>query len=323
MKNKRKFFLKKRSYLLLLLLLLIILLPTLFLGSIYFSPGRSKNFAIGQNTAQINFTPGGINIFYPKDDTTFYYFHNLSWPQQITGTNTKISDPNSTHSESSFTYFKKLLASFFPQPEFKQPGLENSSEKEILASPNFENTQKNSVPKIDISKWQKFTNDYYSLIHPIDWQIEDEEDYLMAFDPSRSYQTYSHAGRIEERYVNIEKLQYSSKSAKQYVDERFAKNAEDNRKSEEDHNRFIKEYPSAASNIYSYQNPYPLYWGRENTRINNLDIEIYSGPRGKDGDEKSFVISNGIVLITGYASLRSLNDGSVESFIIKSIAPNK
>ncbi len=136
MKIKRKFFLKKSFYLPLVLFLIIILLPTLFLGSIYFSPGRSKNFAIGQNTAQINFTPGGINIFYPKDDTTFYYFHNLSWPQQITGTNTKISDPNSTHSESSFTYFKKWLASFFPQPKIQSKTANDTSEKSSSPAPH-------------------------------------------------------------------------------------------------------------------------------------------------------------------------------------------
>ncbi len=34
--------------------------------------------------------------FYPKDDTTFYYSHNFSWPpQQITGTTTKLSDLSS------------------------------------------------------------------------------------------------------------------------------------------------------------------------------------------------------------------------------------
>lgn len=141
----------------LLLPLLLLLIPIVFLGTIYFSPSQAKNFAIGQNTAQINFTPGGINIFYPKDDTTFYYSHNLSWPpQQITGTNTKISDPNSTHTESTFTYFKRWLASFLPQPDFKPTT--NTSENSSSPAP-----QKTSQIQPSPQTEQQFTSKLLDL----------------------------------------------------------------------------------------------------------------------------------------------------------------
>ncbi len=129
MKIKRKLFLKKRFYLPFLLFLIIILVPFLFLASIYFSPSRVKNFPIGEYTAQINFTPGGINIFYPKDDKTTYYSHNFSWPPQEMIGPSKFSDPNSGYTDNSLTSFKKWLTSIFNHFDFKQPKVDDTSKE--------------------------------------------------------------------------------------------------------------------------------------------------------------------------------------------------
>lgn len=48
------------------------------------------NIPLGQRFAQINTGHGSINIFIPKDDTTWFYFHNFSFPQVITSSNTKM-----------------------------------------------------------------------------------------------------------------------------------------------------------------------------------------------------------------------------------------
>lgn len=120
MKKRVKLFLKKKVWVPALIALLI---PAVFFAYVYFSPGRVKNFTVGTRTAQVNITPGGINIFYPKDDTTFYYSHNFSWPpSQITGTSTKIDDVSFTKTNSSgwdFIQFPKTVATFI-QSLFKQ-----------------------------------------------------------------------------------------------------------------------------------------------------------------------------------------------------------
>lgn len=86
-----------------LLVLAITLLVALFLifGClllyVYFSPGQARNFPIGDRRMQINFTPGGINIFFPRDDTSDYYSHNFSSWQIITGANNKYEEVDFSH----------------------------------------------------------------------------------------------------------------------------------------------------------------------------------------------------------------------------------
>lgn len=99
MKKKLKRFSFKKKLLFSGLGLLI--LPFLIVGSllayVYFSPAQVRNFPIGDRRMQINFTPGGINIFYPRDDTSDYYSHNFSSWQIITGANNKYEEVDFSH----------------------------------------------------------------------------------------------------------------------------------------------------------------------------------------------------------------------------------
>jgi hypothetical protein len=141
-KIKKQLFLKKRFFLPFLLFLIIILTPILFLASIYFSPSRVRNFPIGEYNAQINFTPGGINIFYPKDETTTYYSHNFSWPPQEMIGPSKFSDPNSGQTDNISTFFKKWLTSFFDQFKFKQQDRNDRSNEQSPIKQISEQIQK-------------------------------------------------------------------------------------------------------------------------------------------------------------------------------------
>ena len=111
--------------------LIILLIPVLFFAYIYFSHGKVRNFPVGKNTAQINITPGGINIFYPKNDTTFYYSHNFSWPtSEITGTTTKLDDLSSYQGQNSWNISQ--LTSFFTYLGKKIPvSIEVTSKKSV------------------------------------------------------------------------------------------------------------------------------------------------------------------------------------------------
>lgn len=114
MKKGTKLFSKKKIWLPILITLLI---SVVFFAYVYFSPGEVRNFPVGTRTAQVNFTPGGVNIFFPKDDTTFYYFHNFSGPSQITGANTKLDDSQFTteYKEPLLISLKNWIFSLFNQ----------------------------------------------------------------------------------------------------------------------------------------------------------------------------------------------------------------
>jgi hypothetical protein len=90
-KKLQKFSLKKKLVISGLALILILLLALgSLLAYIYFSPSRVRNFQIGDKSAQVNITPGGINILIPRDDTSYYYSHNFTSWEIITGANTKF-----------------------------------------------------------------------------------------------------------------------------------------------------------------------------------------------------------------------------------------
>lgn len=89
--------------------------------------GLVLNIPLGQRFAQINASHGSVNIFIPKDDTSWWYFHNLNFPQVITSSNANapISDKNqsmqtsvSTPKPSSPKYIKsKILNLTFTTPD--------------------------------------------------------------------------------------------------------------------------------------------------------------------------------------------------------------
>lgn len=92
-KSSRKFSLRKKLLFATLgLIVVLFLIVGCLLAYVYFSPGRIRNFPIGDRRMQINITPGGINIFFPRDATSDYYSRNFSGWQVITGVNNKYQE---------------------------------------------------------------------------------------------------------------------------------------------------------------------------------------------------------------------------------------
>lgn len=166
MRLKNTLFLKKRFYLP-LLLVVVILLPVIFFAFVYFSPGHIRHFQIGNRLVEINLYGGDIDIYYPKGETGYYHFHNLSWPQDIGLNRTYTGSPSpasvslsqqiSTQVQKQFPKsdqtFTSRLANFtltIPAENYSEMHLNNDSESLIMwITPDDYN--KDGEERLDIS----------------------------------------------------------------------------------------------------------------------------------------------------------------------------
>lgn len=114
----------KKAVIVCILCFFLIIFGLIFIANFY---DTTWNIPLGQRFAQINTGHGSVNIFIPKDDTTWLYFHNLNFPQVIISANTRLENLRSNTTEdnnkkgATGSYEHKSLQTSVPSPKSISP----------------------------------------------------------------------------------------------------------------------------------------------------------------------------------------------------------
>lgn len=151
-------------------------------------------------------------------------------------------------------------------------------------------------------EWEVYNTDNYSIRYPSSWLKEDKGTFFV-YDPKEAYQTHSRPPIIYNRFVIIEKVEFTTKSAKQYIGEKSSEKANE-----------INQYYPEDKNSANYNQVSKKEGHLEFAAYNSYPISA-----GNYQENKEFAISNGKVLLIGVAVFDNFDDGSTESQILKTI----
>lgn len=185
MKKPSKKFLKSKK-----ILIILTALFTLF----WILPDITINIPLGDNFAQFHWYRG-YNLFFPKDDTTFYYLHGFNRPTIITGGSTKLEsllpDPQYPSSQKGINWisiksraislpFKLPSFSFsFPVTPPTSTNIPNLLPKIMETSPTHSKTTVSKILNLTFTTPAGFETHYSTLFDGGMETIEFKKGYRM------------------------------------------------------------------------------------------------------------------------------------------------
>lgn len=169
--------------------------------------------------------------------------------------------------------------------------------------------------------WKHYDGEHIAFDYPEDWRLKDGEEFLSVVDPKDCYKTSSRPPEICGRGVGFALVSVrSDQTAKDYVEGIEMARKEEAIEYQSLYEEFKK--TSKAYDYFDYQKLFPELISRDNYKNRyGSEFVIFERPSLSNSQikTKEYAISGSNVLYSGSASIKGINDWSIESEILKTV----